>query len=713
MSKPTYLSIIILLVLSLPAFGAELWVDAVNGSDQNDGTSEEQAFKTITYAIGQASPAEKDPATINVLPGTYDSALGESFPIFLKSYMTIRGYKMEEEQAGVAALVSAKGSGYSAFSADQLTSVTISGLTIKEGGSLKTYGGGIHCYGAVGFVVKDCIFEENIGDLGGGIYIADSQGVEITNTKFSGNRAAYGAGIHAYNSDPKITKCSFTNGWTEITDAETGYGGMGGGIYLEDSSPEIQSSSFDNNRAVSGGAIACSKSSPTIKGCTFTDNYAELSDDWGGYGGAISCHEYSSPYIFDSTIEGNSGVWGGGIYCAVYSAPTVEECTIRYNHAAGGNGGGMYAGEAILNVYDTIFLENWTESSNERGGYGGGICSDGSTTTILDCEFDTNRAEWGGGIALNGSSPTITHCIFVYNYAENDAEEGWGGGIYCGEYTNATFSNIMVAANSAYQGGGIYCTNSSPTVYNATIAKNIARAGTGIYANEGTTPRLLNCIVWEDDIVGNADIDYSDIEGGFAGEGNINADPLFLPGPNGYYYLSHTAAGQTQNSPCIDAGATWRIYLGFNPGQYTTRIDGIFDEGVTDMGYHHQPHVRFALYAEPSQPTYSLGEDLQILLDVKTAKSSPITCDLYFVMLNPANTIYFGTGWGLTPSAVANNLPLTGNMNILRAPVMTLAIPNTFPPIASPGDYTFAIGATQPGTLNFISNIATVGLTVQ
>ena len=43
-------------------------------------------------------------------------------------------------------------------------------------------------------------------------------------------------------------------------------------------------------------------------------------------------------------------------------------------------------------------------------------------------------------------------------------------------------------------------------------------------------------------------VTYSDIQGGYAGEGNIDADPLFVAPDDGDYHLS---AG----SPCIDAGS--------------------------------------------------------------------------------------------------------------------------------------------------------------
>ncbi len=93
-------------------------------------------------------------------------------------------------------------------------------------------------------------------------------------------------------------------------------------------------------------------------------------------------------------------------------------------------------------------------------------------------------------------------------------------------------------------------------------------------------------------------ISYSDIRDGTAGiwhgssgsifywqEGNIDADPCFVAGPFGDYYLSHTAAGQMVDSPCIDAGSDTAANLGMD--QFTTRIDGIIDMGPVNMGYHY------------------------------------------------------------------------------------------------------------------------------
>ena len=78
----------------------------------------------------------------------------------------------------------------------------------------------------------------------------------------------------------------------------------------------------------------------------------------------------------------------------------------------------------------------------------------------------------------------------------------------------------------------------------------------------------------------NSTVTYSEIQGGWEGEGNIDADPLFVNPANGNLHLQHMAAGQAANSPCIDTGDPSTVPFG------TTRTDRVADEGVIDMGYH-------------------------------------------------------------------------------------------------------------------------------
>ena len=93
---------------------------------------------------------------------------------------------------------------------------------------------------------------------------------------------------------------------------------------------------------------------------------------------------------------------------------------------------------------------------------------------------------------------------------------------------------------------------------NVTICDNTG--GTykaGLYLEQGSdTTTVENSIIrgnQGDEVYLNGHpvaISYSDVEGGYTGEGNFDENPLFVQG----YYLSHTFAGQPANSPCKDAG---------------------------------------------------------------------------------------------------------------------------------------------------------------
>ena len=140
------------------------------------------------------------------------------------------------------------------------------------------------------------------------------------------------------------------------------------------------------------------------------------------------------------------------------------------------------------------------------------------------------------------------------------------------------------------KGGGIYTRfNASPVVSDTIINMNVAPIGKEIYAGDEYHSSVLT-------------ISYSDViqslvyvEPGSTvnwGDGMIEGDPLFVSGPwSGMHYLSQIEAGQTEDSPCLNAGSTevgfYPESSGYHAVYGTTRTDSITDTGIIDIGYHY------------------------------------------------------------------------------------------------------------------------------
>ncbi|MHC4628696.1 MAG: right-handed parallel beta-helix repeat-containing protein [Planctomycetota bacterium] len=200
----------------------------------------------------------------------------------------------------------------------------------------------------------------------------------------------------------------------------------------------------------------------------------------------------------------------------------------------------------------------------------------GSSPTITKCRITGNTT----GIELReGSNPTITLCEILSS--SGSGIEAWikqAGRIVL--LNHPVISNCVVADNAAHGiSGGV------PTITNCTIAAN------GAFGISSNAPTVVSTIVYYNHAdAGLAQIDsasaivsYSDVQGGWPGEGNIDADPLFVwlghwsgavGGPedssdgfwvSGDYHLRSQAGRWDRffiqdwvqdwtTSPCVDAG---------------------------------------------------------------------------------------------------------------------------------------------------------------
>ena len=215
----------------------------------------------------------------------------------------------------------------------------------------------------------------------------------------------------------------------------------------------------------------------------------------------------------------------------------------------------FHSGETTAVVSGLTVRSGYEDASNGGStnpvGSGGAVAvASGSTATLTNCILTGNRSIRGGGIYNNGML-TLTNCALTGNVMEGVYDDG-GGGLYSLGTVSAT--NCTFSGNSADgYGGGV--TNSGPAVLTGcTLTGNSATAQGGGLFNNGA-------LTLTDDIVygntggevqydgGAAAVAYCDVQGGFTGTGNINADPLFVNAATGDLHL------QT-GSPCLGAGTS-------------------------------------------------------------------------------------------------------------------------------------------------------------
>ncbi len=211
----------------------------------------------------------------------------------------------------------------------------------------------------------------------------------------------------------------------------------------------------------------------------------------------------------------------------------------------------FHSGEDANSVVAGLTVTNGYAPGSDLELYGGGMrCLEDASPCIINSVVTRCRASLGGGISCEGGA-TIIGC----RIAHNSAEFG-GGGISVSD--SSTIENCAICENSVttvdswmgFGGGGIWASG-GVTITNCTIWYNGARNGQGMGISCLAEMTITNSIVWSKrrgsrEIDGYPTVTYSDIRGGWPGEGNIDVEPGFVPLPHD----CHLAP----NSPCIDAG---------------------------------------------------------------------------------------------------------------------------------------------------------------
>lgn len=270
---------------------------------------------------------------------------------------------------------------------------SVSSLVYAENGSTVNMRGGYVC-GASG------------SGAGGGIEIHGNSTLEVSGGVIAGNSAPSGGGVYAKDSTVNITNGVISGNSTLATGV-----GFGGGIMAEGGSVTVSGGYITNNKYANycgndgngdhGGAGLAAKNGThvTISGGQITGNYSE--EAGGGvyvtdieHQGASSRKTMAWLNITGGTIASNvsfrsegAGIRVGQMVDAMIKGTsnsnpvyiTNNHCMSRFDW---GGGGIFVQGDSkVASNAGRLFVYNSYISSNEAGGYGGGVavCPTGKT----------------------------------------------------------------------------------------------------------------------------------------------------------------------------------------------------------------------------------------------------------------------------------------------------------------------------------------------
>lgn len=470
--------------------------------------------------------------------------------------------------------------------------------------ALEGYGGALFADQPTRMKFKDCTFTFNNAFAGGGLYcnfspsVEQSQVLNLTGCLFQENRAdydsgySYAGGVYVGNTLEPYEEFYFNNfsaadPWgdpysvyderyydelLQFISSEYAEHGMIVFRWVMNTSLWAGCTEVDNllNR------LYAPRLRTSVAGCTFENNLSIV-------GGGL-CAEGCLVNLRDTDFTGNLARIGGGSYLYA-SDVTARDNRFYQNQGTGsfnGNGvdylnigGGMY-----IYMSDVFFTGN-RFAANKTEGFAGGLYLNGASLSGADQQlvnnlFVENTASLGAGglAAYGGSNVVVRNCNFIDNWVWDEV------------------TDLPIGA-----GGGILAIDSTVDTINSIFRGNAAIYGPQICVGD---PLL------SEDFFTAAAVGYSMVEDGEDGlytangaylwfGSNSTEDPKFiqvtpvLTAMDRTFYLSQTAAGQIEDSPCLNKGSGTAASLESLIGcALTTQTDhGEADAGTVDIGYHY------------------------------------------------------------------------------------------------------------------------------
>ncbi|MCQ2380204.1 MAG: right-handed parallel beta-helix repeat-containing protein [Victivallaceae bacterium] len=477
-------------------------------------------------------------------------------------------YSQDEIQEAIdnSATVAAQGVGPSNFSlssgkkfvGDQMTMTggfNSNGIIYNKSGIVELSGstffnlrgdfnaGLMNCYTG-NATVTNCSFNSNTASFGAAILSNDQSSLFVTDSDFGGNSGIEGGAIVICGVTGSVSGCVFDKNTASK---------RGGALQTQGTTQAvIVNNTFTNNTGPLGGAIInISSAIVTINGNTFSANIATQ-------GGAI--YNTGTTSIFDNTFtENTAGTAGGAIFNA--STATVTGSTFAFNTSGSCGGAVFSATTATITFENCIFVENLS-----RGPESGGAIEGEGDVTLIGCTFSGNTAGWGGGAmyTYRQSIVNVTDSIFVNNSAY------WGAALYCDGGTtmisNSTFSDNGVTDDDGGYAGAVY-NFGVMTITDNIFTNNVAlTVGGAIFNDSNTSTGVIGDMTVSNNIFtgntssyggaienkGNLFVSGNDFTGNVAIENGEGGGAIYNVG-----HAEISANTFTGNSSAIGGGATF------------------------------------------------------------------------------------------------------------------------------------------------------------
>ncbi|GEM_PF-810070 len=442
-------------------------------------TSGGPRYTTITAALAAALPGDM----LLVATGVYNESPNISQDVYLNG-----GYNGAFSSKMGTSVITNGGTDGSVIDVTGGAQVHLESLVLKGGHDASYFGGGLDVRGGSTAVVVGCALTQCRGSMGGALYAAGiGTLVILSNTAITASYStSTGGGLQVSDQARVIA-------YGANTDIIGNYAPAGGGAGVNNAWFELTGDAdlYANTASTRGGGAL------VVNGATFIarDSYTAVGFDaananrvTNGNGGGVYAQNAHVQVLNNAFVIGNEAAQsGGGMYLS-NSTLLADHALIGYDffgstNVAASNGGGICALDSQL------VLTNGTQIVRGAATTGGGLFMVGGALDACDVQIGTaygtlvNTAISGAGICLNNTTTRMANVTLQQNVAVGVG----GGGIIAG-YGPLTLTNTTVLRNHAGQVGGLYLSLNDPATLVAThIISNTASQYGGVLWQFGSS----------------------------------------------------------------------------------------------------------------------------------------------------------------------------------------------------------------------------------